>query len=195
MAMAFIWTGMVFLSVLFGLFNGTMGDVSAAALEGAGAAVTLSLSMLGVICLWNGIMEVCRRGGIASALARVMRPWLARLFPENRKNEPAMEALSANVSANLLGLGNAATPLGIQAAGAMKKGTIATNDLCTLVVLNTASIQLVPATIAGIRAAAGAVQPFDVLPAIWVTSLTSLTVGLILAKSVARKSQGEKANG
>ena len=182
MAMAWIWTVMVALAVLFGLINGTISQVATAAMDGAQAAVTLSITLAGVICLWSGIMEVIRRGGLSAKLAGVLRPALTRLFPENRENAKAMEALSANVSANILGLGNAATPLGIRAAEAMKRGRVATNDLCMLVVLNTASLQIIPATVAGVRAAAGASVPFDILPAVWMTSLSSLAVGIGIAR-------------
>jgi len=184
MAMAWIWTGMVAVAVLFGLINGTISQVARAAMDGAQAAVTLSITLAGVICLWSGIMEVIRRGGLAAKLARVLRPALYRLFPENRENAEAMEALSANVSANILGLGNAATPLGIRAAEAMKRGRAATNDLCMLVVINTASLQIIPATVAGVRAAAGANAPFDILPAVWMTSLSSLAVGIAIARFI-----------
>ncbi|MCL2563162.1 MAG: spore maturation protein A [Oscillospiraceae bacterium] len=187
MAMARIWTGMVALALLFGLLNGRVSQVATAAMEGAGAAVTLSITLAGVICLWSGIMEVIRRGGLAAGLARLLRPVLARLFPDNRENPEAMEALSANVSANLLGLGNAATPLGIRAVQAMKRGGIATDDQCMLVVLNTASIQIIPATVAGVRAAAGAGSPFDILPAVWVTSLAAVVVGIGMARLLARR--------
>lgn len=187
MAMAWIWTGMVGVSLLFGLINGNTSQVATAAMEGAGAAVTLSLTLAGVICLWSGIMELIRRGGIAAGLSRLLRPVLSRLFPGNRENPEAMEALSANVSANLLGLGNAATPLGIRAAQAMKRGATATDDMCMLVVLNTASIQLIPATVAGVRAAAGAGSPFDILPAVWVTSICSVLVGVGMVKVLARR--------
>ena len=187
MAMAWMWTIMVAIAVLFGFINGTISQVAIAAMDGAGAAVTLSITLAGVICLWSGIMEVIRRGGLSAKLAWLLRPALARLFPQNRDNEEAMEALSANVSANMLGLGNAATPLGIRAAGAMQRGRVATNDLCMLVVLNTASLQIIPATIAGVRAAAGASAPFDVLPAIWITSLCSLAAGIGAAKILAKR--------
>ena len=189
MAMARMWTGMVALALLFGLINGRVSQVANAAMEGAGAAVTLSITLAGVICLWSGIMEVIRRGGLANKLARLLRPVLAWLFPENRENDEAMEALSASASANLLGLGNAATPLGIRAMQAMKRGSAATNDQCMLVVLNTASIQLIPATMAGVRAAAGSLSPFDVLPAVWITSICSVTAGIAAARFCAgRKS-------
>lgn len=100
-----------------------------------------------------------------------------------------MEAVSANISANLLGLGNAATPLGIRAAAEMAaaaRGDTATDDMCTLVVMNTASIQLIPATVAAVRAAAGAANPFDILPAVWMASLSSVTVGILVAKLLKR---------
>ena len=187
MAMAWIWTGMVALSLLFGLINGTTGDVANAAIEGAGTAVTLTLTLAGVICLWSGIMELIRRGGIARRLSRLLRPALARLFPGSRGNKAAMEALSANVAANLLGLGNAATPLGIRAVQAMRRGARATDDQCMLVILNTASIQIIPATVAGIRAANGSGSPFDILPAVWITSIVSLAAAICLAKFLARK--------
>ena len=187
MAMAWLWTGMVALALLFGLINGTVTEVANAAMEGAGAAVTLSITLAGVICLWSGVMEVIRRGGLAAGLARLLRPVLARLFPESRENADAMEALSANVSANLLGLGNAATPLGIRAVQAMKRGRTATDDQCMLVVLNTASIQLIPATVAGVRSAAGSLAPFDILPAVWLTSACSVAAGIAVAKLLARR--------
>lgn len=182
MAMAWIWTGMVAVSVIYGIFNGTIDAVGTAALDGAAAAVTLCISMAGVICLWSGVMEVMKRGGLSEKLASLLRPLLIRLFPGSADNYAAMEAVSANVSANLLGLGNAATPLGLKAAAEMKTGDTANDDLCTFVVLNTASIQLIPATVAGIRAAAGAAKPFEILPAVWITSIASVVVGILAAK-------------
>jgi spore maturation protein A len=134
-------------------------------------------------------MEVMRRSGISNSLKNLLLPFLGRLFPASKNNKSIMEAVSANVSANLLGLGNAATPLGIKAAtemaGSLSDGA-ATDDMCTLVVMNTASIQLIPATVAAVRAAAGAVNPFDILPAVWVSSLSSVTVGIIAAKLFRR---------
>jgi len=161
--------------------------VANAAMEGAQTAVTLSITLAGVICLWSGIMEVIRRGGLAAALSGLLQPILARLFPESKDNPDVMEPLSANVSANLLGLGNAATPLGIRAVQAMQRGRVATNDQCMLVVLNTASIQLIPATVAGVRAAAGAFSPFDILPAVWVTSIVSVAAGIGTARFLAKR--------
>ena len=116
MAMAWIWTGMVTVSLVFAAVNGTMDAVSAAALEGAGAAVELCIAMAGVLCLWSGVMELMSRCGLSRKLAAALRPALGRLLPRASRDPETLAAVSANVSANLLGLGNAATPLGIRAA-------------------------------------------------------------------------------
>ena len=183
MAMAWIWTGMVVVSVVFGLYNGTTGAVGAAAMEGAGAAVELCLSMAGIMCLWNGVMAVMKASGMMDGLSRLFRPALCRLLPQACRDPDTLAALSGNVSANLLGLGNAATPLGIRAATRMARGSggQATDELCRLVVLNTASVQLLPTTVAGVRAALGAESAFDILPAVWLASALSVTAGLLAA--------------
>jgi spore maturation protein A len=189
MALAWIWTIMIVFSVIFGVLSGNIDAVGKAALDGAGAAVTLCIGICGVTCLWTGVMEIMRRSGISSSLKSLFLPFLSLLFPASQKNKDAMEAISANVSANLLGLGNAATPLGIKAAAEMAKSShngTATDDLCMLVIINTASIQLVPATVAAIRAAAGAANPFDILPAVWIASVSSVTVGIAAAKILKR---------
>ena len=186
--MTVLWCCVVGVSVLFGLLGGTLDAVSAAALSGAGSAMTLCLSMAGVICLWTGVMEVMERSGLAGKLARLFRPLLRRLLPRASRDEETLSAVSANVSANLLGLGNAATPLGLKAAARMAKnsGGVASDELCLLVVLNTASIQLIPATVASLRVAAGCETPFDILPAVWLTSLLALAAGLGMAAFLRR---------
>lgn len=184
MAMSVIWTIMVGVSVVCGLLLGNGPAVAAAALEGAAAGVELTLSMAGVVCLWTGVMEVMRRSGLAEGLSRLLRPVLRRLYPDFAGDRQVMDAVSANVSANLLGLGNAATPLGLEAARGMAERTpgVASDSLCMLVVCNTASIQLIPTTVAGLRAAAGSAAPFDILPAVWLASALSVTVGVTAAK-------------
>lgn len=188
MAMAWIWTGMAVVSVVYGAVYGRMEAVSAAALEGAGQAVRLCLSMAGVLCLWTGLMEVMDRCGLSRRLGRLFRPVLRRLLPQASRDPETLAAVTANVSANLLGLGNAATPMGIRAACRMARGTegVASDELCRLVVLNTASIQLLPTTVASIRAVCGSAAPLDILPAVWVSSLLSVTAGLAAAKLLER---------
>ncbi len=188
MAMSIIWTVMVAAAILCGLATGNGDAVAVAALEGASAGVELCLSMTGALCLWLGVMEIMRRSGLASGLSRLLRPLLSRLFPDFARSKPVMDAVSANVSANLLGLGNASTPLGLEAARLMAERSpgVASDSLCMLVVLNTASIQLIPTTVASLRAGAGCATPFDILPAVWLASCLSLTVGITAAKLLAR---------
>ena len=189
MLMGLIWTAMIVVSVLFGCLNGTAGEVQQAALEGAQAAIELCIVIGGAVCLWCAVMELMSASGLAEALSHALRPILRRLFPESARHEAVLQPLSANVSANLLGLGNAATPMGIRAAQEMARLAPpgeASNELCRLVVLNTASIQLLPVTIAAVREAAGAAVPFDILPAVWVTSLCSVTAGLLTGKCLSR---------
>ena len=177
MALTWVWVGMVCVALIYGAATGQSAAVGAAAAQGVQQAVTFCLTVGGMICLWSGVMEVMRRSGIAAGLSRLLQPVLRRLFPRASRDAQTLDALSMNVSANLLGLGNAATPAGVRKAS---------DELCLLVVLNTASIQLLPVTIAAVREAAGAAVPFDILPAVWVTSLCSVTVGLLTGKCLAR---------
>ena len=186
MAMTVLWTVMVTASLVFGLATGRMPQVSAAATEGAAAAIQLCLSMAGVLCLWTGLMEVMDRCGLSRRLGRLFRPVLRRLLPQASRDSETLAAVSANVSANLLGLGNAATPLGIRAATRMAEGCggVASDELCRLVVLNTASIQLLPTTVAAVRSAHGCTAPFDILPSVWLSSALSVAAGLLAARGL-----------
>ena len=188
MTMTAIWTGMVAISILCGLATGRGPAVAAAAAEGASAAVELALSIAGMLCLWTGVMEVMRRSGLSGQLSRLLRPLLGRLFPEAAGDRRIMDSISANVSANLLGLGNAATPLGIEAAKGLAKKSPgrASDGLCMLIVCNTASIQLIPTTVAAVRAAEGCAAPFDILPAVWLASGLSVCAGILACKLLSR---------
>lgn len=188
MAMAVVWVVMVAASVVCGITGGNMAAVSAAALEGAKAAVELCISLAGVLCLWSGFMELLKQCGLEKKLAALFRPLLRRLLPGASQDPETMAAVSGNLSANLLGLGNAATPLGIRAARRMALGAQgrASNELCRLVVLNTASVQLLPTTVAAVRSGCGAAAPFDILPAVWISSVLSVSVGLLAARLLER---------
>ena len=183
---------MVSVSLVFGVLTGSIGGLGGAALEGACAAVELCVAMAGVMCLWTGVMEVMDRCGLSAALARLFRPLLRWLLPEASKDSETLAAISANLAADLLGLGNAATPLGIRAARRMARGCngVASHELCLLVVLNSASIQLLPTTVAGVRSALGCADPFDILPAVWIASIVSVVAGLAAAKLLARVWRG-----
>ena len=174
MTMTILWTGMVVLSILCGLATGQSAHVAAAAVEGTQAAVELCLSIAGMLCLWTGVMEVMRRSGLAEKLSRLLRPMLRLLFPQVARDRETMDSIAANVSANLLGLGNAATPLGLEAARRMSRCSPG------------ASIQLIPTTVATVRAGAGSAAPFDILPAVWLASGLSVGVGVLACKICAR---------
>ena len=188
MAMAWAWTAMGLVSLFFALLTGNAAAVGAAAMEGAAQAVELSLALAGPIMLWSGLMEVMERSGLTASLSRALRPVLGRLFPSSTGDPALAEALSCNVSANLLGLGNAATPAGIRAARRLSApdSESASDELCRLVVLNTASVQLLPTTVAAVRAACGSAAPFDILPAVWLASLCSVGVGLLAERGLRR---------
>lgn len=189
MAMAWIWCGMLLLAVLVGMWNGHMSDVAAAVMEGARQGAELGLTLAGPLCLWSGLAAVMEKSGLSAALTRLLRPLLGRLFPRTSRDRRAMGSLCGNFTANLLGLGNAATPMGIEAVRRMRELTgtdRASDEMCRLVVLNTASIQLLPTTVAALRAGLGAAQPFSILPAVWVTSVLSVTAGLLAAKVFAK---------
>ena len=186
--MGLIWTGMVFVSVVGGLWTGKGDAVAAAAMEGAQAALELAFSIGGMLCLWCGVMEIMARSGLSEKLAGVLAPILKRLFVSAKQDEETCGYIAANVSANLLGLGNAATPLGLKAIGRMAKGEsgCASDDMCMLVVCNAASIQLIPTTVAAVRQAAGCREPFDILPAVWLTSAAAFSAGIVMCMLLRR---------
>ena len=184
MLMSWIWTGLILVSVIAAGLSGQGAALSKAVLEGAQSGVVLIFGMAGAICLWSGVGRVMEKTGVTDRLAQLLGPLLKRLFPDTQKDPILARALSSNICANILGLGNAATPMGIRAARQMaSRGTpgVASDQLCRLIVLNTASIQLIPTSVAAIRMAAGCATPFDILPAVWLTSICSASMGLISA--------------
>lgn len=189
MLMSYIWTGLVAISLLAALWTGQGGALASAVAQGAREGITLVISLAGSICLWTGAGRLMEHAGVTGLLARMLKPVLGRLFPSSRTDRKLAGSLSANVCANLLGLGNAATPMGIQAAQRLalqSKNGVATDELCRLIVLNTASIQLIPANVAAVRSALGCASPFDILPAVWITSVCSAGLGVTAAWLLGR---------
>ena len=189
MVMSWIFTGMVLISVLFALFTGQGAALSAATAQGAHAGITLAISMAGSLCLWSGVGNLMHHIGVTNGLAKCFRPVIHTLFPSTKCDPELSADLSGNICANLLGLGNAATPMGIRATKrmvSMQRPDFATDEMCRLIVMNTASIQLIPANVAAVRSGLGCATPFDILPAVWVTSLCSVGVGLLAALTLGR---------
>ena len=184
MVMSWIFTGILLLSVVFAVINGRGAELATAVPQGAQAGVTLAISIAGSICLWSGVGKLMEATGVTGMLSKLLAPLLGRLFPGTKKASLLSGDLSANICANFLGLGNAATPMGIRATRRMidlSRPGLATDEMCRLIVLNTASIQLIPANVAAVRVGLGCQTPFDILPAVWITSLCSAGMGLIAA--------------
>lgn len=168
-------------ALICGFFTNDMTSISAASMESCTKAVELVLYLSGSMCLWGGLMKICEKSGITAAIARMLSPVTKLLFKEAVHCPAVMNAVTMNLTANLLGLGNAATPSGIAAVKAMQQLPPAARKKCIsmLVVLNTASIQLIPSTIAAMRLEHGAASPFDVTPSILFSSLVSVTAGCL----------------
>ena len=181
MAMSWVWSVLVGIAVICAFLTGRGSELGASVLQGAQAGVTLAISMAGAICLWTGVGRLMERSGITGVLSRMLKPVLVLLFPSTRTDSDLAGDLSANICANFLGLGNAATPMGIQAAKRLRRGDTATDELCRLIVLNTASIQLIPANVAAVRSSLGCSAPFDILPAVWLSSIASAGLGVAAA--------------
>ena len=181
MVMSYIWTLLLSIGILSAMISGRGSDLASATLQGAQAGISLSVSLAGAICLWTGIGALMEKIGFTNRMAKLLRPVLERLFPGTKTDAVLAGHLSANICANVLGLGNAATPMGIAAAKRMNRDGTATDELCRLIVLNTASIQLIPANVAAIRSGLGCAAPFDILPAVWITSLCSAGLGVTAA--------------
>ncbi len=189
MVLSWIWIFLVGAAVLCAAVTGRGAALSAAVMEGAQSGITLAISIAGSLCLWSGVGRLMAAGGLTGILSRLLSPLLHILFPSTKRNPTLAGDLSANICANILGLGNAATPMGIRAAQGLvdpARPGIATNEMCRLIVLNTASIQLIPTTVAAVRAGLGAPSPLDILPAVWITSLCSAGLGIAMAGLLGR---------
>ena len=180
-----IWCGMILVSVVCALLTGRMEEVSGAVGEGADAGIKLILSMAGVMGLWMGMMKIAETAGVTEKAARLLSPLLQRLMPDYPPGTGVPASVAANVAANMLGVGNAATPLGIDAMQRMKKSSggkdLPNRSMMFFVVLNCASLQLIPTTVAALRQAAGSREPYGILPQVWLTSLGALAASLTAA--------------
>ncbi len=189
--MSYIWGGMILVSFIFGAASGQTEAVASSVLSGAERAVTMAFSLLGMMCFWSGILEIAKRAGITEKLAELARPLTRFLFPKLPADSPAVTAMVMNMTANFLGLANAATPLGLAAMQDLdavnpQKGT-ASDEMCMFVVINTASISLLPTTVITLRAAAGSADPFSIILPVWICSLSAITVGITVAKLLSHR--------
>jgi spore maturation protein A len=189
--MSYIFAFMILVSLVFSFFNGNTQEVVDQAFAGAQQAVTMSISLLGMMCMWTGLMRIAERAGLVDLFSRLLSPITRFLFPQVPRASKAMGAITTNMVANIFGLSNAATPFGIEAMNELTKlsrqSGKASNAMCMFVVINTASIQLIPSTIIALRSAAGSQNPYEIIVPIWICSICAIAVGVIAAKWMERK--------
>lgn len=182
----YIWGAIMIISFICAVITGRMPELSASVMQGASNSIDLVISMLGMMCFWTGLMKIADEGGITNILAKFFYPITRYLFPNYSKDSNVSKAICMNITANILGLGNAATPLGIKAMKEMNKLNlnkgVADNNMVMFLVINTASIQLIPTFMSILRQKHGALNPLDILPSVWITSICALIVGITVAK-------------
>jgi spore maturation protein A len=195
--MKWVFCTLILVAIGFAAISGDVAGVSAAALEESGNAITLALSLAGVICLWSGIMRVAQKAGLTELLATAFTPILRRLFRGIDVKGKAMQFIVLNLTANLLGLGNASTPFGIAAMKELEKEEVAGRDaksasdnMVLFVVMNTASLQLIPTTVAALRLKNGSQNPMEILPAVWIVSAVTLVATVTVTKLLSKTSRG-----
>lgn len=184
----YLWAGMMLISIIFGIANNRLSQITSALMSGAEDAVKMTLSLVGIMSFWTGIMNVAQATGVTGFISKMLRPVTKILFPK-LQDKKALNAIVMNMTANMLGMSNAATPLGLKAMEHLKKysdGTNATDEMCMFAVINTASIQLIPSTIIALRQSAGSVNPTEIILAVWLTSITALIVGVASAKLMSK---------
>lgn len=192
--MNYIWPAIILLSIVYAFLTQNTNAVSDAVFSSVQDAVTLTLKMLGMLCFWSGMMQLAETSGLTKIIASALSPLLRRLFPEIKNDKEAQSAISMNITANLFGIGNAATPLGIEAMKRLKKhvpaSDTASNAMVLFVVLNTASIKLIPTTVAMLRHEAGSSAPMEILPVSLLVSVASCTAAIVAAKFLERRKDG-----
>ena len=182
----YIWGPIILVSIACAVFTGNIEPLSSSIMSGASDAINLIITMAGMMSLWTGLLKIAEEGGLTTILAKLFKPILKHLFKDCPEDSPAMRAICMNITANILGLGNAATPMGISAMKELNKLNktpgVSSNSMVTFVVMNTASIQLIPTMMSILRQKYGSASPFDVIPAIWISSVTALLIGIALTK-------------
>ncbi len=186
-----LWPVFIILSFVYAIITGKVNDVNNGIFEALENAVELSITFLGTISLWNGIMEIAKNTTLINKLTNMLRPVIRRLFPELKNNEKANQEISINMIANILGLGNAATPLGIKAMKTMQEDNERkdelSNSMMMFILLNTASLQLIPTNVIAIRTSLGSQNPTSIIIPVWISSIVAAIVGILFVKILIKK--------
>ena len=187
----YLWSGLVIISIICSIFLGNTETLSKALIDSGSSSIELILTMAGIMCLWSGIMKIAVESGFTTLISKLFSPLLRPLFPKLDKDSPAFQSITMNISANLLGLGNAATPFGLKAMEHLHtlndKSDTASNEMVIFVVMNTASLQLLPTTLATLRQSYGSTAPFEIIVPVWLSSICSLAVALICAYTLNKR--------
>ncbi len=192
----YVWIGMLMAGFIIGIINGRLEEVTQAAFISAGRAVEISIGLLGILCLWSGLMNIAENSGLIKGIAWIARPVLRLLFPQIAKNNKILGAIVMNLAANFLGLGNAATPLGIRAMTELQKvngkSDTASDSMCMFLVLNTSAIQLIPTTVIALRSDAGSAVPSDITACVWIASICATLMGLMMVRLLSGVGRNHK---
>lgn len=185
-----VWPIFIVISFTFAIFSGNLDSLNTSIFESTQEAITLCITLLGTMCLWNGIMKIASETTLMKKLTHLLTPIIHFLFPELKEDSETKNAISMNIVANILGLGNAATPLGIKAMKAMQEKNenkeVLTNSMATLIVLNTASIQIIPTTVIAIRSSLGSSNPTAIIFPVWVATICAAVAGITATKLFIR---------
>jgi len=187
----FIWPIFIIVSFAYAILNGRVSDVNNSIFNSTKSAVDLSISLLGTTCLWTGIMQIASNTNIVKHLSKLLNPIMKKLFPDIKKEEKVHNEITMNIIANIMGLGNAATPLGLKAMKSMqiknKDKNKLSNSMCIFIVLNTASIQLIPTTVIAIRSSLGSNNPTAMIIPVWIATICAAVVAVLSAKLLMKK--------
>ena len=186
-----IWPIFIIISFIYAILNGRVAEVNNSVFESTKSAVELTISLLGTICLWNGIMQIASKTSIVKHLTKLLNPIMRKIFPDIKKGEKVHEEITMNIIANIMGLGNAATPLGLKAMKSMQKKNSdkskLTNSMAMFIVLNTASIQLIPTTVIAIRSSLGSSNPTAMIIPVWIATICAAIAAILSSKLLMKK--------
>lgn len=193
-----IWPLFIVASIVYGIMSGNLEELNNSVFNGAQDAVTTTITLLGSLCLWSGIMSIAEKTKFVKLISKIIKPFIKFLFPELKKEEKIKQEISMNMIANILGLGNAATPLGLKAINSMQEKnedkTTLSNSMIMLIVLNTASLQLIPTTVIAIRNSLGSKNPTNIIFPVWIATLVAALVGIISAKILIKLTDKKNKN-
>lgn len=186
-----LWPIFIIVSYMYAMFTGNVSEINSSVFESCESAVKLTITFLGTMCLWSGIMQIAKKTTLINKLTNFLTPIMKILFPEIKKGDPVHKEISMNMVANILGLGNAATPLGLKAMKTLqkdntKKDTL-TNSMAMFIIINTASIQIIPTTVIAIRSSLGSANPTKIIIPVWIATIAAAIAGITMAKILMKK--------